>query len=129
MKPLFKYHVELELTDKSILKSWGVCSVGDSNILDGIYDPDSKHLRLLINSTQESIKPVELPTTNGKSKIEYRKIQEYYRMIIPGEDIPAFLDLYVDNNFEFTEQSRIEQPVFSERKLVVEEPIGDSTQS
>jgi hypothetical protein len=127
MKPLFKYHLEVNMPDTDeVYKSWGVMPVGNTPILDGVYDPVSKALKLYINSQQEILQPVRMSDKKGNPIVEYRRIPEYYRIAIAEEDIPNFLELYVDNNFEFKEEASttmnlIQEPVFSERREVVDD--------
>lgn len=112
MKPLMKYHVEFETQDGRKLKTWGVLPVlNTTKVLDGIYDPDSKMLRLLIDSTAEQYVdfPIQVPKT-GKWDVQQRKMFTYYKGKISHEDIQFFLDTYVDNNFEFKEPSSLILP-------------------
>jgi hypothetical protein len=127
MKPLFKYHLEVQVpgTDE-VYSSWGVMPVGNTPILDGVFDPNSKSLRLYINSQQEILQPVRIKDKKGAFVTEYRRIPEYYRIAVPEQDIPNFLELYVENNFAFTPElivtsNLIEEPVFSERREIVED--------
>lgn len=94
-----KYHVTLEAESDKKIETWGVFPVGPSKILDGIYNPETKELSLLFDSTTEQYKQLEVPLKGGKTEIQTRKIDTYYNFRLPEKDIPFFLENYVENNF------------------------------
>lgn len=101
MKPFMKYHVTIELQDGKKVTTWGIFPIfGETKILDGIYNPDSKELTLVFDSVTEQYVPMEVPTKNGKYEIQQRKHDQYYRFKLAEEDIPFFLEMYVENNFD-----------------------------
>lgn len=102
MKPLMKYHVTLE-TQAGNVKSWGVFPIGESKILDGIYNPETRELSLLFDSVTEQYTPFQVEGKNGKIEVQQRKIDQYYRFRLTAEDLSFFLENYVENNFEFEE--------------------------
>lgn len=108
MKPLMKYHVTVESQDGTRVKTWGVFPVGDTKILDGIYNPDTKGLSLLLDSVTEQYTPFQVQTKNGKYEMQQRKIDQYYRIHIPETDVAFFLDTFVQNDFEI--EPEIEKP-------------------
>jgi len=100
MKPLMKYHVTIDVTDGRKIKTWGVFPIQNCKILDGIYNPESKDLSILIDSVTERYTEFPVETKNGKVDVQYRKLDQYYRLKIAEQDIPFFLESYVENNFE-----------------------------
>lgn len=97
-----KYHVLVQAADGRELNSWGVLPIGQTKILDGIYDPESKVLRLLLDAVTEQYVPVEIQDEKTKKiTIQNRKLQTYYKAHILEQDIKAFLELNVENDFEF----------------------------
>jgi hypothetical protein len=95
-----KYHVTIETPDGRRIKTWGVCPVGETKILDGIYDPDQKRLSLIFDSITEQYTPIHVED-RGKIREQVRKLDTYYKFHLPEEDLDFFLDNYVDNNFTF----------------------------
>lgn len=100
-----KYHVTIPVKDGQKIKSWGVFPVGETKILDGIYDPEQKQLSLLFDSVTEQYTPVQVEE-NGKVKQQFRKLDSYYKFALADEDLDFFLQNYVENNFAF----ELEQP-------------------
>ncbi len=94
-----KYHITVE-TDGRTINTWGVFPIGNTKILDGIYNPEGKHLTLLFDSVTEQYKPFEIPKANGKVEVQPRKIDTYYQFKLPVDDLPYFLENLVENNFE-----------------------------
>lgn len=95
-----KYHVSIEADGDRVIETWGVFPIGPSKILDGIYDPEAKHLSLLLDSVTEKYMPFEVPNAKGKTEIQPRKMDTYYKFKLPEEDIPFFLANYVENDFQ-----------------------------
>lgn len=96
-----KYHVTIQLKDGTTKKTWGIFPIGQTKILDGIYNPEEKHLSLLFDSATEQYTPVRTKDDKGKITESYRKIDTYYKFELPEEDLSFFLENYVENNFEF----------------------------
>lgn len=91
----------METEDGRVVTTWGVFPVGETKILDGIYNPESKVLQLMFDSVTERYK--DWPVQDQKTKkvlIQERKLDTYYTFNLRSEDIPFFLDNYVENNFE-----------------------------
>lgn len=101
MKPLMKYHIDLETTTKHKVATWGVLPVtSDTKIIDGIYNPETKNLTLLLDSVTDQYQEIPVKGANGKFEAQLRKVPQYYKIQISENDIPAFLENYVENNFE-----------------------------
>ncbi len=109
MKPLFKYHCQIETQDGEILHTWGIYPItNDTKILDGIYDPMNKNLKLIFDSVKENLEEIPVRKRDGgKYEYQQRRIQSYHRGVINEEDLSTFLEKYVDNNFEFKEKGLI----------------------
>ncbi len=104
MKPLFKYHCSIQTNEGAVINTWGIYPVtSDAKILDGIYDPENKVLKLLFDSVKEDLVPY--PTgkrdKEGRYITQERRLDTYYKGSISEEDVEAFLDLYVENNFTY----------------------------
>lgn len=111
-KPLMKYHCSIETPDKTVIDTWGIYPISNNTkILDGIYDPVNKTLKLLFDSVKEDFHEVPIQKDNGKWDKQLRRIETYYRGSINETDLPFFLENYVDNNFEFIPENK---------KLIVE---------
>lgn len=110
-----KYHVQIDTEDGRQINTWGVFPVGQTKILDGIYNPEGKHLTLLFDSVTQQNKAFEVPRANGKVDVQTRKLDTYYQFKLPEQDIQYFLDNYVENNFE------VEANVVS--KIITEEHV------
>lgn len=108
MKPLMKYHCKIQTPDGAIIDTWGVYPIlNNSKILDGIYDPEAKALKLLFDSVKENLEQMQIPKANGKFEDQLRKVDMYYKGSINEEDLEFFLNTYVDNNFEYKEKGLI----------------------
>jgi hypothetical protein len=108
MKPLMKYHLEIETRDGQKLKTWGIYPVfNTTKILDGIYDPENKQLKLLFDPIHEQYVDYPVEMKNGKWDVQQRKMMQHYRGTILEQDLEYFLNTYVDNNFEFTPPSKL----------------------
>jgi hypothetical protein len=99
MKPLMKYHVTIQAQDGRRIKTWGVFPILNCKVLDGIYNPEGKELSILFDSVTEQYVPVEVRTPNGKTEIQQRKMDQYYKFRLPEEDIQFFIDNFVENDF------------------------------
>lgn len=103
-----KYHVVIETPSGQRVNTWGVFPVlNTTKILDGVYDPESKILSLLLDSVTEQYTPFEIETPKHKKEIQYRKLETYYKFKLLEDDIPFFLETYVDNNFTMPEVPKI----------------------
>lgn len=101
-KPLMKYHCSIQTEDGQVINTWGIYPVLNSTkIMDGIYDPVNKSLKLLFDSIKEDFHQVPMQKENGKYEMQNRRVETYYKGSISEEDITFFLDTYVDNNFDF----------------------------
>jgi len=110
-----KYHAVVMGRDGNEIKSWGVFPIGATKILDGIYNPESKSLSLLFDSVTNGPKEVKVSKDRGKEEVQIRNVDEYYRFHLLEQDIPFFLETYVENNFEFTP----DEP----KKLIISEQV------
>lgn len=110
-----KYHANLETEDGRNVTTWGIIPIANnSKILHGIFNPESKTLQIVFDSVTEKYHDYPIVSEkNGKVTIQQRKLDTYYNLSIPEEDISVFLENYVDNNFE------IEAKIHS--KLIVNE--------
>lgn len=96
-----KYHIELETSTNHKVATWGVLpATNNTKIIDGIYNPETKSLTLLLDSVTEQYKEMPVKGANGKYEAQLRKLPQYYKVQISEVDIPAFLENYVENNFE-----------------------------
>lgn len=97
-----KYRVNLVYEDGKKMNTWGVIPVlSNTKILNGVYNPEEKVLRLYLDSLSQDYQ--QIPVQNGKGKVELqmRKMDKYYHISLDTpEDIKFFLDTYVENNFE-----------------------------
>jgi hypothetical protein len=112
MKPLMKYHVDLETQEGKTVKTWGVMPVlNTTKILDGLFDPETKILKLLLDPVHEQY--VDMPVQDkktGKWDMVNRKMLTHYRGSIKQEDLEFFLNTYVENNFEYQMPSNLILP-------------------
>ena len=107
-KPLFKYKLDIKTETGKTISTWGVYPVlNTTKIIDGVYDPEGKVLKLLFDSVTEQYIDYPVQTKNGKFEMQQRKLDQYYRGSINDQDIETFLSLYVDNNFEYTPPTNI----------------------
>lgn len=115
---LMKYHVSIKTQDGNRIETWGVCPISNTTkILDGIYNPESKELSLLLDSVTEQY--TDYPVQKGKDgkwEIQQRKLEQYYKLRLPEQDIKFFLDNYVSNNFEIT-------PKIEKISNIITEPV------
>lgn len=101
MKPLMKYRVTLETQEKNI-ETWGVFPIlNTTKILDGIFNPETGELSLLVDSVTEQYTDIPIPKTNGKYEMERRRMDKYYSLKLQKEDVEYILENLVENNFEF----------------------------
>lgn len=110
-----KYHVTIETRDGKQFKSWGIFPIGQTKILDGIFNPETKQLSILFDSTTEQYTPVQVEE-GSKVKTQMRKLDTYYKFNLPEEDVKFFLENYVENNFEFA--------LAEDKKLIIDESIA-----
>lgn len=110
LKPLFKYHLSIKAENEKTIDTWGIYPVlNNTKILDGVYDPEGKVLKLLFDSVTEQYVDYPVETKNGKLELQQRKLDQYYRGSISNEDLENFLNLYVENNFEYNSTNLIIQ--------------------
>lgn len=96
-----KYRISFETNSGQKVTTWGVCPVtNNTKILDGIYNPEGKHLTLVYDSVTQNPKEFEIPDEKGKMRTQIRSAESYYQHKIQEEDIPFFLENYVENDFE-----------------------------
>ena len=107
-----KYHCSIETPEGKVIDTWGVYPISNATkIMDGLYDPVNKTLKLLFDSVKEDFHEVPIRKDNGKYDTQLRRIESYYRGSINDTDLPFFLENYVDNNFEF---------IPDDKKLIIE---------
>lgn len=112
MKPLMKYHCSIQTQEGTVIHTWGIYPIlGNTKILDGIYDPENKTLKLLFDSVKENLVDYPVQKKDGKYEYQQRRLEDYYKGSISEQDLPFFLDTYVENNFEFIpDDKKIIQP-------------------
>lgn len=98
-----KYRCSVTLPNGQVIDTWGVYPINrDTKVLDGVYNPISKELRLIFDSHIESYRQVEVPVKN-KSEVQIRKVDDWYHgTLTHPEDITYFLHTYVANDFEYS---------------------------
>lgn len=104
-----KYHVTIKTQDGRRIKTWGVFPVSNATkVLDGIFDPEAKRMTILLDSATEQYTDFPIAKSNGQWEVQQRKLDQYYKFHLTEEDIPFFLDTYVENNFDI--EPEVEQP-------------------
>lgn len=94
-----KCRVTIPLSTGETCQTWGLLPIGETKIIDGIYNPETKLLQLYIDSVSQQ--PTEMTVIEkGREVRQTRKVDMYYRHFLREEDIPFFLENYVENNFE-----------------------------
>lgn len=90
-KPFLFVESTITVTDGSQFKSWELVNMGDSSLMHAAWNPEKELLVCQFNSVKENMIPYPVVAKNGKTSLQDKRMEQYYRITIDDKSAVEYI--------------------------------------
>ncbi len=115
-KPFLFVSTTITVTDGSQINSWELVNLGSGSLMHAAWNPEREMLVCQFNSVKENIVPYPVVAKTGKTSLQDKRVEQYYRITFDDKEAVKYLleNLcinYTNQNWDIKHVSKVEDSV------------------
>ncbi len=98
-KPFLFLSTTIQVQDGSMIKSWELINLGEGSLMHAAWNPEKQLLVCQFDSVKENLAPYPVVAKNGKTSIQERKVEQYYRITVEDKDAVRYILENLTSNY------------------------------